>query len=496
MSGKKRLFNAPGHPSTVEEFYALRNEYGTFLLGEANEIAEGDGAIREILFLVAIQFILTSVDESTLKRWDSHRGKNGGAQDAPLRVNFLSRVFIWGAFVFQILIGFRSTKWFRPRIPSELFDEIFVSTEESGPANKRLFQYMDSLRANKSALWLNLRPGRDTRPRSVHDGRVVECRPWCWRDLPAAARRYARVAPKVGMLLERVRPVYRPRAWIRCVARSYRNLVRGFWFAETSEGLEIPRTARCVFSLLKLDAAILEQALRHRGLSTVHWLHGTVEMRHHFSGFAEWCVTMTPADAEVRNAFGFYRRVTCPAPIRRVKYEEGPSEGGVLLLTNLLHPNHRLPESLRFASFERLLEVMRESGEPVTWRPHPEERKSPRYATFVKAAQKAEISISPGGPLPDEIRAHRWNVCTFSGVIGDVLEAGRLPFIWADAPYERIGLWAKIPVETEFRNLLEWKQIRDLSTGEKEAIFTQMEHSWGIGIPSSLPAGFFRDLPK
>jgi|GEM_PF-2933163 hypothetical protein len=483
--------------STVEEFHALRNEYGAFLLGEAEELAGGDAATREILTLVALQFLLTAVGESTLARWKARPARSGrvNGRSVPPWLELLSWLLVWASFGFQMAIGLLSAGWRRPQIPRDVFDEVFVSTEDSGPANKRLFEYMDSLREDRPVLWLNLRPGRDARPRAAQDGRVVECRPWCWHDIPAATRRYATAAPHVRSLLVRAWPFHRPRTWVRCMVRSCRNLARGCWVAETSAALDLPRTVRCVFSLLKLDAAILEQALRSRGISTIHWLHGTVEMRHHFAGFADWCVAMTPADADVRRTFGFYRNVTVPDTTNRLEYEEGSTTGGILLLTNLLHTSHRLPETLRLESLKRLLKVMRKTGEAVTWRPHPVERASPRFAEFATMAGAAGIVISSGGPLSHEIQTHRWNVCTFSGVIGDVLAQGRLPFVWAEVPYERIGLWAAIPPEVEFRDILQWERIRDLSVREKKDIFSRMIHPWGIGIPRALPSGFFRGLP-
>jgi hypothetical protein len=240
--------------------------------------------------------------------------------------------------------------------------------------------------------------------------------------------------------------------WLR--GRLHEAAVRRLRFANPGDTL-------AVFGLgAHADSRLADLALRRRGIKTIHWLHGIVEDPLQYRANSTACLCQNPVDADLCAMPGDYDRCLAPMPdieaITPSPSRNFPSRQGVLVVTNLLHPNNRFSGTVAREVLTGLLEVV--AGHfgvlgisPMTWRPHPRENATPEFALFQQMAAKLGFTVDNGTPLLDQVRRHRFFIATFSGGVGDLAAAGVVPAVFAGLPYETNGHWGRLPAELKFR---------------------------------------------
>ncbi len=241
--------------------------------------------------------------------------------------------------------------------------------------------------------------------------------------------------------------------------RLARNLVRGECLAAFFQKMN-PLPEKVLFGNLNADCVAADAFLRSRGVETIHWLHGTVEDEYKYFGFSSACLAPTGADAEVRREFGSYQICRSEAPpVDLGSMGDVPPEakdGGTVLLTNLLHTGHQLPESVRKRSLALLLELLGTSGFPevggIHWFPHPMECASPDFTEFSALAEKHGIQVGAAGGWKGTLARASTVVTTFSGSVVDVLRSGQIPVIWSEVRYPNVGLWKHLPGDLLFKD--------------------------------------------
>lgn len=242
-------------------------------------------------------------------------------------------------------------------------------------------------------------------------------------------------------------------------ARLSLSLTRGALLSEWVSAAEIEARSIFIFSALRVDSAMMDYALRQRGATTVHWLHGYLDDRYKFYGFSDLCVTKSKCDAAVRQAYGSYKWVvTAPESGRRVPNIVVPRwEGSLLLVTNLLHPAHRLPRKFLEESLLTLFTAIRGvvKGD-ILWRPHPREVSARRFGYMRSKTEVLGIKVAPpANTISVDLEACSCVISTFSGAVAEILKSGLLPLIWSHAKYDDMPLWSKIPKEICFKSSVE-----------------------------------------
>ena len=274
-----------------------------------------------------------------------------------------------------------------------------------------------------------------------------------WRVLrrwPALIRLHQRAASDLDIPIE-------PALLMQTAAWLCRGLVHAHWLRAAN--LTSARQTLGIFGLIAhADSRLVDLVLRQRGVTTVHWLHGIVEDSLHYRANATVCLCQTPGDAALRTQHGNYQ--SCIAPPRPAESALtppaiSPPGEGLLVVTNLIHPDNRFIRAGAPEALAKLLQLVadhagRKKITPLTWRPHPRESASAEFSRFKDMAEQLGYQVDNSIPMAEQVRVHRLVLTTFSGSIGDVAAAGRVPLVYAGLPYEKTGHWSMLPTGLAF----------------------------------------------
>jgi hypothetical protein len=98
-------------------------------------------------------------------------------------------------------------------------------------------------------------------------------------------------------------------------------------------------------------------------------------------------------------------------------------------------------------------------GTVLTWRPHPRESSVSDFRKFKRVAEQLGFQVDNTCLLADQVGSHRYVVTTFSGSIGEVAAAGKVPAIFAGLPYEIEGHWGLLSESLKFRTARELDSV-------------------------------------
>ncbi len=377
-------------------------------------------------------------------------------------------------------------------------DEIFVGIIRRDNGMKRICGYVELVnRANFVFLKMGgplrpekswLKPSVSKQAKIIVPFRIRDCA-LIASDLVAGWKLLLRLAK---VLDEIVAP-----AALREKAEIFaRYLVRGAAAAHWADsGRGAPAV---VFPILRPDLAMFDRALRDRRIFTVHWLHGTVEHAYKFHGFSSLALALNPVDAGVCRTFGRYGRTAILPEARERPARRVPDRGSSVLLTNLLHPGHKLPLKVLEEALLNLLTICRQQGDTkLFWRPHPREKQAAGFASLKTRAKELGIETDESPTLAECLASHSFAICTASGVIGDALASGLLPAVWKGIWYEETGLWKDFPQGVLFDTADDLRQVRGFIEGPgSDGLYQELWERFHCGGQTMAAPGFFSQEAK
>jgi hypothetical protein len=240
-------------------------------------------------------------------------------------------------------------------------------------------------------------------------------------------------------------------------------ILRGFLHESWIRRENFPKKAKVVHGLIAhADSRIADLAFRNRGVDTVHWIHGVVEDALHFRANCSVGLCVTPNDHLVRSLYGNYG--VCIGPSLRSREPKIPKlpGNGLLIVTNLIHPDNRFSKYGGDFALRRLLSEVSKAmprDTPITWRPHPRESATPGFAELEGFASTLGIAVNNEIPFADQINACCWAVSTLSTSIGDLAGAGLVPAIFTGIPADKSGHARVIPKDISFQTAVELRTI-------------------------------------
>jgi len=321
------------------------------------------------------------------------------------------------------------------------------------------------------------------KPGTVSTGIANACiiRPWCRKRILSAIWTTIRAWPVYSRLLQRIATQfkYKP-ALFPLLTHSAMCLVRGqlhkLWVTNSLDSGTLKPVALGWSGWS--DVTEFDLALQHRGVETVHHLHGIIGDPIGYWGVSSKCICKTQADIELLTATkaGYYGKIVatpCKPPARNITEAVNPAaKNTILVVTNLLHPANYRYRGIAESRELKLLEIAAtscNSDRELVWRPHPYERNNvnafPRVAAVADRLgfkQDCETALS-------EQLDHAGIVLTmFSSVLSDIVMSGKVPYVFAGLPYEETPGWIGIDNELKFSNSDELKKM--LEAGKYQSL--------------------------
>lgn len=364
-------------------------------------------------------------------------------------------------------------------------EHLFVLFSGTGNHTRQLWKWLETSAAprhNSAILVLGqqaLEPELIRRATALHI-RVFHF--WRMADLPGAIRKLLASWGTLSRLTARAANDLHLQCGIGFQARAAAWWLRGWLHEAAARRLRFanPGNTLAHFGLVAhADSRLADLVLRRNGLKTIHWLHGIVEDSLHYRAHSTACLCQNPVDADLRSAYGSYIRCLTPAlnleAIPRHPNLDRATASGVLVITNLLHPDNRFANAGAAEALDQLLKMVaayfsRTRVSLLTWRPHPRETATVRFPEFQKIATELGFKIDNRTPLAEQVRRHRHVIATFSGSIGAVAAAGAVPAVFAGLPYETQGHWGRLPAEIKFRTAAELDAVLNQPRSETSLI--------------------------
>ena len=286
--------------------------------------------------------------------------------------------------------------------------------------------------------------------------------PMHFSDLPGAVIRLVELWPSILALHSQVERDLGIRSNTLFHARAACWFLRGFLHEAWVETSPTRISKGVIFGLIAhVDTRIAERAFRSRRIPTIHWLHGIAEDALHFRANCSTCLCVTPNDVRVRDQHGSYGQCLSPALTNGTVPTAKVGGKGLLLVTNLLHPDNRFADYGAKDHLRALLEITaacREKGESITWRPHPRESDTASFRYFSRLAASLGMRIDNHTPFKEQLANCRRAISIPSTTIGDLAAAGIVPAIFDGLPFESSGHLKRLPSELTFKN------VEDLET--------------------------------
>ena len=300
-------------------------------------------------------------------------------------------------------------------------------------------------------------------PVPIDDVNVCVIRPWCRKKILQSVWVVIRAWPLYSRLLQRIaekfkyQPVFFP-----LLVHSAMCLVRGqlhkSW-VENSLHCTLPRPVVLGWSGWS-DVTEFDLALQHRGVETVHFLHGLVGDPIGYWGVSSKCICKTQADVALLLATrtGYYGEIAA-APCKQpagdlVVAVNSRSDDTVLVITNLIHPANYRYKGIAEGRELNLLEIVASSCAPdcaLIWRPHPGERNNvSAFARVAAVAERLGFKQDCESALPEQLQHAGIVVSMFSSVLSDIIMSGKVPYVYAGIPYEETPGWNGINDELKF----------------------------------------------
>jgi hypothetical protein len=170
-------------------------------------------------------------------------------------------------------------------------------------------------------------------------------------------------------------------------------------------------------------------------------------------------VCKTRADVEWLNdlEIGYYGCIAgggnCTAARADIPAMSG-KQGGILILTNLIHPANYRYHGIAGDRELELLEIVAESNTMdclVTWRPHPCERDNRKeFARLAERADELNFRLDHSSGLQEQLQEASIVIAVFSSVLSDVVMSGKVPYVYSGVPYEGTPGWRGISSELKF----------------------------------------------
>jgi len=296
--------------------------------------------------------------------------------------------------------------------------------------------------------------------------------PMRYSDLIQAIMHLVKVWPSILSLHSQVERDLGIRSTYLFHARSACWFLRGFLHKSWVEASPTKISKGVIFGLIAhVDTRIAEHAFRTRRIRTIHWLHGIVEDALHFRAKASICLCVTPNDVRIRHHYGNYGQCLGPHHTNRNEVTIRTGGRGLLLVTNLLHPDNRFAAYGVESHLRSLLEITAaccKKGDLIIWRPHPRESDSSNFTELSRFATRLGIQVDNHTPFRDQMASCHRVISTPSTTIGDLAAAGIVPAIFDGLPFESSGHINKLPSELTFKSAEELEiTFRILDDDEK-----------------------------
>lgn len=222
------------------------------------------------------------------------------------------------------------------------------------------------------------------------------------------------------------------------------------------------------------DVTEFDLALQHRGVATVHYLHGIIGDPIGYWGVSSKCICKTQADVELLTAtrVGYYGEIVaapCDPPARNIAEAANPGAiKTILVVTNLLHPANYRYRGIAESRESGLLEIVAASCMPgwkLVWRPHPYERSNVNaYARVSAVADRLGFEQDCEIALFEQLEQSGIVITMFSSVLSDIIMSGKVPYVFAGLPCEETPGWNGIGNELKFSSSDELRQMLEVDT--------------------------------
>lgn len=279
----------------------------------------------------------------------------------------------------------------------------------------------------------------------------------CLRDLPAAL---GQLWSSWGTYLDIHRDVENDlaiRTDLKFHVKTATWFLRGFLHESWIRRNDWQGTQGAIFGLVAhADSRMADQAWRLKGVRTMHWIHGIVDDALHFRANSSFACCATPSDAEIHSMHSDYGLCFSGEVAIPSASETTAGKDGLLVVTNLIHPDQRFLGRGGLEALEELLRIAAEWAVKhrarVTWRPHPRESSAVDFLRCRQLALALGIFMENKKPFGEQIRKSRYVVSTLSTSIAEISAAGTVPAIYANLPFEEPGHASKLPDELKFRS--------------------------------------------
>ena len=252
--------------------------------------------------------------------------------------------------------------------------------------------------------------------------------------------------------------------------RLYHGHASGYWAR-----LNFPAGSSCKVWLCHTglgDTSLLEKVLQHRGVTTLHWVHGVSDGLN-FTGVSSIGYFRTLHDVEWHQKLGGYAQCLMQPPTtgKPLSYEK-VSKSNFLLCSSYAHPmnlgfrcegvKYEVEALEIFAEAARLL-----SGDQpfnMRWKPHPVFYTLPEFQreTLIDKAKSLGFSLqAQSTSLYDLLSDVLYVAATTSTIVFDISDAGRSPVLLYLQSLDPEHSLASVPLKAKTVGQLvsAWKEV-------------------------------------